>query len=184
MPYAEEHSLVGDTNSRAHKFARRRVLPVVLKSMRTAFRNPALPLLVCTSIGKLTNSTTWLIGALEDAVYAEYGMNITLSSSAVTERELAAASELRLLGGAEDVLLFPGSTFSAFAGMRVYMRGGKVSYIPDLRSSCKRGSASRSSMHSVMARAMKLRGNHSASSSNALGRSAHGGGEACSADFI
>lgn len=51
-------------------FVRRILIPRYVAAMRTAFANTTLPIVLCSSLGKLVSATLWIADELEAAVRA------------------------------------------------------------------------------------------------------------------
>ena len=116
-------------------FVRRVVIPQFIRAMRATFEDTSLPLFVCTSLGKLTDTTLWIMEELDSAVRVAFGTDVILGSVGNTARELNALGELRVLIGAHSALLWPGSSFSELAAATLAMRNASVAWAPDMRSS-------------------------------------------------
>jgi hypothetical protein len=136
MGRAHEAALVGPNSTRTAQFVRAVVIPSFVRAMRLASTDVALPVVVCRSIGKVTDSTLWIVDELAAAVREAFGADITLGTTGVAERELAAVADLAMLLGTQDVVLFPGSSFSSVASVHLMSRGARIGYIADLRSRC------------------------------------------------
>jgi hypothetical protein len=92
-------------------FVRRVVIPQFLRAMRAIFKDLSLPVVVCTSLGKLSHITLWIAEELETAVLATFGVPVVYGATQNAWREVNAMADLRVLVHAESAVLWPGSTF-------------------------------------------------------------------------
>lgn len=129
----EEASLLSANGSHA-PFVRRVVIPQFIRAMRLAFVDPTLPVVACTSLGKLFRVTMWIVDEFEQAVNAAFGVPLVLGSTGNDWRELNALADLRMLVHARSAVLWPGSTFSELAALHRAARNASVGWVADLRS--------------------------------------------------
>ena len=150
LPQAERASLLS-ANGLYAPFVRRVVIPQFIRAMRLSFVHPNLPVVVCSSLGKLFHVTLWIADELEQAVRASFGVPIILGTAGNTERELNALADLRVLVRAETAVLWPGSSFSELAALHRVARNASFGWVADLRSShlCKMTTNASNERHSA-----------------------------------
>jgi hypothetical protein len=110
-------------------FVRERVVPEMVSAMLATFVRKDLPVVVCSTLGKLTNVTNWIIMELQQAIRtAKVGTDVVLGGSTHSQRELQAASELNVLLHAQSVVLSPFSTWSLLAASALKADNKSYSY--------------------------------------------------------
>jgi hypothetical protein len=107
----------------------RKAMNEYIKVMAKQFSDPALPLVVATSIGKMTNSTSWIFDEFRELVKKELKVKkVVVGSSGTDFREINAAADIGVMLKAQDVVLTSDSTFSFFVQAHFEDDGKKVGY--------------------------------------------------------
>jgi hypothetical protein len=129
----ERQSLLSPTGKHA-PFVRNVVIPQFILAMKVSFRDLSLPVVVCSSIGKLYHETLWIARELEERIRAAFGVEVIFGTTESKARELNAAAELHVLARAQSAVLWRGSTFSGLAAIHLAQRNASIGWAPDMRS--------------------------------------------------
>lgn len=148
---AEQAALLSSTGAHA-PFVRRVVIPQFMRAMRLGFVDAALPVVACTSLGKLGRATLWIAEELEVAIAAAFGTPLVLGATGSDQRELNALADLRVLVQAQSAVLWPGSSFSEVAAIHRAARHAPIGWVADMRSShlCNESTISTRSRNAFM----------------------------------
>lgn len=103
-----------------------------VREMGLQFRIPNLPLVVASSLGKVSPATVWVLDEFKQLVRSELRVplnKIWLGSSGTSYREINAAADLGMLLNAKDVVLTNRSTFSYLVQAHFEARGRGVGFV-------------------------------------------------------
>ena len=128
----EEEIELLSRRGRLAPFVRRVVIPQFIRAMNLTFEDSSLPVVACTSLGKLFAATRWIADEFETAVHKTFGARLVLGSAGSSARELNAIADLQALARARSAVLWPGSSFSELAAAHRATRNASTGWVANL----------------------------------------------------